>query len=592
MYSMTSWVSFKIGDLFERVDVKKIKENAIEFSKEKTKEATIPLITASGKNQGISRYARHDQCPTILKNVLTISANGRCGTTFYQPEEIAILQDAYAIKLKDENTKLTRQLGLFLATILTKTLEYNFDYGNKSTWNKVKDIEIKLPAKEVNEPDWKYMEDYIKELEGYLQSAGLDNYELTEEEVKALSIYAKDDVERKKKKLDTSNWKKFKLEDLFESIVGDVDLQKRDFTEQGTPVISAGVTNNGVAGYTEKEARIIPENTITVDMFGNVRYRDFKYKLATHGRIFALKSKTDLPENVGLFLEAILSKHLVNFNYSRMCSWNKIKDIEIKLPAIETEEPDWKYMEDYIKELEQDYIKELEGYLQSAGLDNYELTEEEVKALSIYAKDDVERKKKKLDTSNWKKFKLEDLFDIKTTKSANKNKIKVINKGTFEFIGRSSVNNGVQGYVEKLGYEPNEENTLSIVQVGKTCCLYRDKKWYASQNIFKLIPKFDHLNKIHYFITTIIDKNLIYYEPAYVCPKLSDLKDLEIELPISSTIDPTHKYHPEGYIPDWQFIETYMKALEKTVIKEVVDYKNDFINKAKEVISTEKKEIF
>lgn len=159
------WGIFKIGDLFDQINVKKIKENAIEFSKEKTKEATIPLITASGKNQGISRYARHDQCPTILKNVLTISANGRCGTTFYQPEEIAILQDAYAIKLKDENTKLTRQLGSFLATILTKTLEYNFKYEDKSTWNKVKDIEIKLPAKEVNEPDWKYMEDYMKEVE-------------------------------------------------------------------------------------------------------------------------------------------------------------------------------------------------------------------------------------------------------------------------------------------------------------------------------------------------------------------------------------------------------------------------------------------
>ena len=159
------WGIFKIGDLFDKIDVKKIKENAIEFSKEKTKEATIPLITASGKNQGISRYARHDQCPTILKNVLTISANGRCGTTFYQPQEIAILQDAYAIKLKDENTKLTRQLGLFLATILTKTLEYNFKYEDKSTWNKVKAIEIKLPVKEVNEPDWKYMEEYMKEVE-------------------------------------------------------------------------------------------------------------------------------------------------------------------------------------------------------------------------------------------------------------------------------------------------------------------------------------------------------------------------------------------------------------------------------------------
>ena len=546
---MQQFKEYKLSDFFNI-------HHGTRLKKEHRREGTIPLITAGETNNGIAGYIKNNKMP-IYKDSITVDM---FGNVFYQDGYCTGDDNIYFYT----NDQLNYRIKLYITSALSY-LKQLHSYGLQFRQKHAENLKVILPVKKVLKPDF----DLLSKISG---GGGHTMYSMT-------------------------SWVSFKIEDLFESIVGDVDLQKRDFTEQGIPVISAGVTNNGVVGYTEKEARIIPENTITVDMFGNVRYRDFKYKLATHGRIFALKSKTDLPENVGLFLEAILSKHLVNFNYSRMCSWNKIKDIEIKLPAIETEEPegytpDWKYMEDYIKELEQDYIKELEGYLQSAGLDNYELTEEEVKALSIYAKDDVERKKKKLDTSNWKKFKLEDLFDIKTTKSANKNKIKVINKGTFEFIGRSSVNNGVQGYVEKLGYEPNEENTLSIVQVGKTCCLYRDKKWYASQNIFKLIPKFDHLNKIHYFITTIIDKNLIYYEPAYVCPKLSDLKDLEIELPISSTIDPTHKYHPEGYIPDWQFIETYMKALEKTVIKEVVDYKNDFINKAKEVISTEKKEIF
>ena len=50
-------------------------------------------------------------------------------------------------------------------------------------------------------------------------------------------------------------------------------------------------------------------------------------------------------------------------------------------------------------------------------------------------------------------------------------------------------------------------------------------------------------------------------------------------------IDSTHTYHPQGYIPDWEYMEKYIKAIEKIVIKDVVDWKDEKIRLTKEVVN-------
>lgn len=49
-------------------------------------------------------------------------------------------------------------------------------------------------------------------------------------------------------------------------------------------------------------------------------------------------------------------------------------------------------------------------------------------------------------------------------------------------------------------------------------------------------------------------------------------------------LDADCTYHPDGYIPDWNFMEKYIKAIEKTVIADVVKWKNKVIEKTKEMV--------
>lgn len=139
----------------------------------------------------------------------------------------------------------------------------------------------------------------------------------------------------------------------------------------------------------------------------------------------------------------------------------------------------------------------------------------------------------KLSNVKWGEYRILDLFDVKTTKSKDKNKIVFANDGEYEFIGRSSVNNGIQGYVNYMNYDPNPAGTFSLVQVGKTVMLYRPNEWYASQNIFILTPKDKEIINNYLFFETVVNKSLYMYSEAYIYPTLDDVKNHTILLPIN-----------------------------------------------------------
>lgn len=152
------------------------------------------------------------------------------------------------------------------------------------------------------------------------------------------------------------------------------------------------------------------------------------------------------------------------------------------------------------------------------------------------------------------------MFEIKTTKSTDKNKISFSILGQYEFVGRSSENNGVQGYVDNLGYKANPKNTFSLVQVGESVCLFRQTEWYASQNIFILLPRINELSKTSLYVTTSINRALYKYKSAYVYPVLNDIKQMTIKLPINNC----------GI--DFDFMEEFIAELEAQRVAELEAY--------------------
>lgn len=149
-----------------------------------------------------------------------------------------------------------------------------------------------------------------------------------------------------------------------------------------------------------------------------------------------------------------------------------------------------------------------------------------------------------MNTTNWQKFKLKDIFDIYT--SSDKNFLESEN-GNIPYVSSTQFNNGVSSFVE--AEETQNENTITVARNGSVgSAFYHSYNYCASPDdvrIFK--PKFKMNKYIALFLCTLIEKEK--YRFAY--GRKFGTKRMQIttiKLPVK-----------ENNIIDWQWIEDYVK---------------------------------
>lgn len=155
--------------------------------------------------------------------------------------------------------------------------------------------------------------------------------------------------------LDVMAWKEFKISDFFDVSLSSGDLKIEECECGDIPLVSSGQTNNGIVGYINRagdgKAQIFTKNKITVDMFCNAFYQPNDFYAVSHGRVNILSPKFAMNNLVALFLVTIIKNEQFKYSYGRAVYSNEIARMEIKLPALENGQPDWKYIENYMKSL-------------------------------------------------------------------------------------------------------------------------------------------------------------------------------------------------------------------------------------------------
>ncbi len=128
------WKTFKISELLESVIVKK------KFKVDGSKEGKYPLITRSGKNNGITKFINDY---SIDFNCFTIAPSGSVGYCFYHDYPIAV--DGI-LKVFKPKTDIDPKL---LALIITDKLANKYSYTNGLTNDKILNEIINVPIFEV-----------------------------------------------------------------------------------------------------------------------------------------------------------------------------------------------------------------------------------------------------------------------------------------------------------------------------------------------------------------------------------------------------------------------------------------------------------
>ena len=149
--NINEWQEFKISDLFNIV---KGSNPTLEGE-----EKIYPYISSTASNNGISDYKESKKYHS--GNVLTVSANGSCMDTFYQSNDFISCGDVNVLYPIHEG--FNQYIAIFLIPIL-ELHKFRFGYGRKSNLERVKTLTIKLPVTNTKEPDYEFMEEYIKTL--------------------------------------------------------------------------------------------------------------------------------------------------------------------------------------------------------------------------------------------------------------------------------------------------------------------------------------------------------------------------------------------------------------------------------------------
>lgn len=331
------WKEFRIGDLFSVETCKGVDAGSLCLNKNYSENTPYEFIGRTNDNYGLQGYIGDLGFPVNNSETITISQVGTIvaqirTSEYYTSQNIFKLT---ALKFESNQWNL-----LFIVTMLNKILLRYTGYASYPTQKSLRNEMILLPSKN-DEPDWDFMEEFIKRIE--------------EENKEKLAVLK--DVKPVDDEIDISDWHEFRVGDLFETLGGKrvptgsyVKKAVLDANLGQIPRITVTGLNNGIDGYYNESINDsnyrIYENFISVTFLGDCFYQ--KHKASLDMKVHCLKLlDIDLNEKIALFLITTLKKEMLTYNYGDQLNSENLKDIILKLPS-KNDQPDWEYMEDFI----------------------------------------------------------------------------------------------------------------------------------------------------------------------------------------------------------------------------------------------------
>ena len=159
--SVNEWKEFKIKEVFETTQLGKEIQvpTGAHVKRKDLDDGDVPRITVSGINNGVTGwYSSNDSNYKVYNNFISVSF---LNTVFYQEGDASLDMKVHCLKPKD--IKLNKYVALFLVSVIRKTIYFS-SYADQISSTVLPQIKIKLPVDSNGNPDYEYMENYIKSL--------------------------------------------------------------------------------------------------------------------------------------------------------------------------------------------------------------------------------------------------------------------------------------------------------------------------------------------------------------------------------------------------------------------------------------------
>lgn len=352
------WCPISVNELFDKFVPGKC--NAVTYL-EKSDDG-IEYIGATNRNNGVMYHLRKNaeslrmiqpgNCIGFIKD-----GDGAAGYAIYKQESfVSTVNVIYGYA-----DWLNPMTGLFFIGA-QNMIKDKYSHGYKRKINRLKADTVMLPVNEQGKPDFKFMADYEQEL---LEKK--KNYYLKY----VHSVLAKLEYV-KIQPLSNLQWRTFRIDDLFESVTRPPARSKNKYDEGDIPFIASGASLNGSVKFCRPHENEVPDasNCITVSpVDGSSFYQSTEFLGRGGGgsSIIMLRSQR-LNKYNGIFMARAINNTTSKYQYGHMATSDGIKRDQVLLPIDAHSQPDYAYMEQYVKnkmiQKYNDYLQYLNGRLQ------------------------------------------------------------------------------------------------------------------------------------------------------------------------------------------------------------------------------------
>ena len=113
----------------------------------------------------------------------------------------------------------------------------------------------------------------------------------------------------------------------------------------------------GISAFISNDVEIFKENTVTIDMFGSAKYRNYRYGADDH---VAVVHTENLSKYTAIYVATAIHKvaNAGQFSYARNFYAKDADELNILLPVFEGQ-IDYDFMNDFIKAVEKLVIKDV-----------------------------------------------------------------------------------------------------------------------------------------------------------------------------------------------------------------------------------------
>ena len=333
------WAGFCISDIAEIVSGRDIND-------EDKQPGDIPYISSSALNNGISHFVSNTN-ETLEAGCISVCRTGSVGYAFYHPYEALYSSNVRKLRLKAGKNKY---ISLFIATQITAQHE-RFSYGYILGTARLARQKIMLPVDDEGQPDYAFMEEFMKERE----------QKMIREEIAHIRAQIRGSESLT---LDGRKWAGFRIGELFTVKIGkSIDGNKIDKLAGKTPYITRKESDNGLDGFIDhKNSCLNTEHPVIT--IGNETAEPFvqDFPFFTGTKVNILIPKTPQTKQALLFAAQSLKIHKERYSYAFTINSTRLKKQMIQLPVNDTGQPDWDFMTEYTRAIEQRlYLRYLEA---------------------------------------------------------------------------------------------------------------------------------------------------------------------------------------------------------------------------------------